>query len=263
MAIKEDRRAALRTFGVAAGAAILSVSGQSEAKSADAASLLPNGAGSLRQLMHRLAAAPRRRDLKTVPMILQSPDQWDHEALTEVLTYRSSRRQVWDNVDIGGPWLNLMRNSLNAQIWSFKHPEFLVVSSTHGTANLALLDQAIWDKYGIAKLTSGKFQTNTLLLETPSGAMDPHDYENNEGAFSSRDNSIAALLRRGVVFISCHNALWELAEKLIASGNNPDKLPVTALAAELTNHVIPEAIVVPGAVATQLELQSVGFQYSK
>ncbi len=138
---QQNRRTALKTFGIAAGTVILSATGQSQARAADAAALLPTGATKLAQLTKALALAPRRRDFKTVPMILEQPDQWDHEALTQVLGYRGGERQVWDNTEIGGPWLNLMRNSLNAQIWSFKHPEFLVVSATHGSAHLALFDQ--------------------------------------------------------------------------------------------------------------------------
>src|SRR5205085_648141 len=88
---------------------------------------------------------------KTVPMILSHAEQWDHEALTDVLSYGAAQRQVWDNTDIEGPWLNLMRNALNSQIWSFNHPDFLAVSVTHGTAQLALYDQAMWDKYQLTK----------------------------------------------------------------------------------------------------------------
>jgi hypothetical protein len=83
----------------------------------------------------------------TVPMILNNPEQWDHEALTEVLSYRAAPKQAWDSTDIGIPWLDLIRNTLNTEIWSFKHPDFLAVSVTHGTAHLALYDQAMWDKY--------------------------------------------------------------------------------------------------------------------
>ena len=79
--------------------------------------------------MERLAKAPRRRDFKTVPMILNEPSQWDDEALREVMAYKPVPKQVWDNTKIESPWLNLMRNSLNAQIWSFKHPDFLAVSA--------------------------------------------------------------------------------------------------------------------------------------
>ena len=69
------------------------------------------------------------------------------------------------------------------------------------------------------------------------------------------------LMRRGVVFLSCHNAIWEEAGKLIKEGLNPDKLAQDALAAELTNHLIDGVVLTPGAVATIPELQQAGFHY--
>jgi hypothetical protein len=102
--------------------------------------------------MEKLRRASRRRDFKTVPMILQHPDFWDDEALREIATYRGTRKQVWNNTNLAGPWLNLMRNSINAQIFSFGHKDFLAVSATHGTAHLALFEQTMWDKYDLATL---------------------------------------------------------------------------------------------------------------
>ena len=55
----------------------------------------------------------------------------------------------------------------------------------------------------------------------------------------------------------------ELAQRLDGANANPDKLPLDALAADLTNHVIPSAIVTPGAVGTLPELQLAGFTYAK
>ncbi|MEJ0095915.1 MAG: hypothetical protein WDN46_21655 [Methylocella sp.] len=121
--------------------------------------MLPKGATRLQELTDRLAQAPRRRDFKTVPMILTTPDQWDHEALSEVIAYQPFPKQVWDNTDIGGPWLNLMRNSMNAQIWSFKHAEFLAVSNTHGSRN--------W------RSTIKKCGTNTNLPSLPATSSRP------------------------------------------------------------------------------------------
>jgi hypothetical protein len=95
--------------------------------------LMPPGATHLEALKKRLARVPRRRNFKTVPMILNNQEQWDHEALTEVLSYRPVPKQAWDSTDVGIPWLSLIRNTLNTQIWSFKHPDFLAVSVTHGT----------------------------------------------------------------------------------------------------------------------------------
>jgi hypothetical protein len=70
-------------------------------------------------------------------------------------------------------------------------------------------------------------------------------------------------MRRGVVFMSCHNAIWGQAAALIEAGSNPDKLAHEELAAELTNHLIPGVFLTPGAVGTLPELQQVGFQYAK
>jgi hypothetical protein len=156
----------------------------------------------------------------------------------------------------------MMRNALNTQIWSFKHPDFLAVSVTHGTAQLALYDQAMWDKYQLTRLAGEAFKTNTPIIEQKAAAADVANYEDPSGPFSGEDNSIPALMRRGVVFMSCHNAIWEHAAALIKFGINPDKLAHAALAAELTNHLLGGAVLIPGAAGTLPELQQAGFYYA-
>src|SRR5712672_1503941 len=257
------RRFALKTmgFGIAAGATGIAALDHVVASAAEP-SLLQSGAKSLEELAIRLSRAQRRRDFKSVPMILNDPDQWDHAALSEVIAYRGAPKQVWDNTGIAGPWLNVMRNSLNAQVWSFRHADFFAVSATHGTAHLALFGPAMWEKYQLAKLTGGKFQSNTLIAEQKGAAADPKDYENPEGVFSPHDNSIPELQQRGVVFLGCHNAIWEFAEKLIATKVNPDELSHNALAAELTNHLITGVVLTPGVGGTLPELQRAGFNYA-
>src|SRR5260370_32552745 len=142
------RRLPLMTMGLgrAAGLAALPDGAARAAKP----SLLPPEAKSLEDLTARLSRAPRRRDFRTVPMILNDPDQWDHAALSEVITYRGMPKQVWDNTGIASPCLHVMRNSLNAQVWSFRNPDFLVVSATHATAHLALFGRAMWQQYPLA-----------------------------------------------------------------------------------------------------------------
>jgi intracellular sulfur oxidation DsrE/DsrF family protein len=265
MKIIMGRRGVLRTFALTAatGAIGLASAGARPAAAAVESALTPPGATHLDALMKRLAQAPRRRDFKTVPMILNNPEQWDHEALTEVLCYTPVPKQAWDSTAIGIPWLSLIRNTLNTEIWSFKHPDFLAVSVTHGTAHLALYDQAMWDRYQLTRLAGDKFKTNTLIIEQKAAAADPANYEDPTGAFSGEDNSIPALMRRGVVFMCCHNAIWEQAATLIKAGVNPDKLSHAALAAELTNHLVKGVVLIPGAGATLLELQQVGFHYAQ
>jgi len=258
------RRDVLRTFALTMATSAIGVASTAARPAAMAvgSTLMPSGAVHLEALRERLAQVPRRRNFKTVPMILSHAEQWDHEALTDVLSYGAAQRQVWDNTDIEGPWLNLMRNALNSQIWSFNHPDFLAVSVTHGTAQLALYDQAMWDKYQLTKLAGENFKTNTLIIEHKAVATGPANYEDPAGLFSGDDNSIPALMRRGVVFMSCHNAIWEQAAALIKLDINPDRLSHAALAAELTDHLVDGAVLIPGAAGTLPELQQAGFHYA-
>jgi hypothetical protein len=252
------RRAALFGFGSAAlGAGILSADAGHALAGESPISL---GAGELRDFGVRLGKASRRRDFKTVPMVLDDPDLWDAAALDEVIAYRGAYKQVWDNTALGGPWLNLMRNSINAQMFSFRHPDFLAVSATHGTAHLALFDEPTWDKYRLANLAGKNLKANRLIIANPAASA-PLDFEDPNGVFGPAGDTIPALQSRGVVFLACHNAIWELSAKLLRLGVNPDHLSHGGIAAELTNHLVEGAVLTPGMVATIPELQRAGFRY--
>jgi hypothetical protein len=250
------RRQSLKTFGLALAAAGTMAAAPEENE-------IAAGAHTLDALTKRLATVPRRRDFKTVPMILDHRDLWDADALDAVLHYAGGPKQSWDNTDLLGPWLNTMRNSMNTEIWSFKHPDFLTVSGTHGPAHLALYDDAMWEKYGLAKIAGGNVTRNTFAALPSNVEHDTKDFENPNGLYSSRANSVQGLQLRGAVFLACHNAIWELSERLIAAGTNPDKLPVGELCAELTNHLIPGIVLTPGVVGTLIELAKAGFAYTR
>jgi hypothetical protein len=256
-----DRRGAL--IGLGTGLVLSRLTQGGPANAASGPTLEPAGATSLIELSRTLAGIPRRRDFKTRPMIPDNPDLWDAGPLNAVLAYQGGPKQAWDNTDLTGPWLNVMRNSLNSQIWSFRQPDFLCVSATHGAAHLALYDQDTWDKYQLAKIAGGTVTHNTFILAPPASAHDPADFQSPEGVFSTKDNSITVLQRRGVVFLACHNAIWELAERLSAAGQNPDHLGTDAIAAELANHLVPDVVLTPGAVATVVHLQQAGFAYTR
>jgi hypothetical protein len=224
--------------------------------------LLPANAVRLKSLNSALAATPRNRDYHAVPQIVTDPAQWDAAALKLLLAHDGAPKQVWDNTDLESPWLNLMRNALNSQIWGWGHPDFLAVSATHGTAHFALYDSYIWAKY-LTDFTGGKFKRNTWIEVPPAAKASPSDFESASGPFSGEANSITVLQSRGVVFCGCHYAIWELSEAFIKKGVNPDKKTHPELAAELTNHLIPGVVVTPGIVGTIAELQLAGFQYIK
>jgi hypothetical protein len=131
MQCNSGRRGALKGLGAGLMAAGL-IAGRSAQAAVDPVLALAS-AQNLRELALALAALPRRRDFKTVPMILDNADWWDAAALDAVLGYRGGPKQSWDHTELSGPWLNVMRNSMNAQVWSFRHPDFLCVSATHGS----------------------------------------------------------------------------------------------------------------------------------
>jgi hypothetical protein len=225
------------------------------------ATIAPQVTRELRSLLEKLAKAPRRRDFKTVPMILDTADLWDAEALDAIGVYRGSMKQLWDNTEIGGPWLNLMRNSLNVQVFSFRNPDFLEVSATHGSAQLALYDDEMWNKYQLAGIAGGDFKTNTLI-EVKDVPSEMAAHEDPNSVFGPAGNTIPTLQRRGVVFLPCHNAIWEHSAKLLENGINPDGRSHPEIAAELTNHLIEGVVLTPGISGTIPKLQEAGFHYA-
>jgi hypothetical protein len=190
-----SRRDALAVAGVLSIAAATGLPLTSPAVAAPAAelvapSLIPPEAQHLKALTERLAKAPRRRDFKTVPMILTNPEQWDYEALNEVLNYEPPFKQAANNVDIAGSLLNSMRSTISAEVWAFKHPDFLAAFATHGSAQLALYDQATWDKYQLTRLAGGKFKTNTLIEDTKAASHNPADIQDQAGVYSPANSTI-------------------------------------------------------------------------
>lgn len=244
------------------GLALAAAGAARSSDTATAASLLPSGATTLDELTKRLAAVPRRRDFKIVPMILDDPSLWDAQALDAVLHYAGAPKQSWDNTELHNRWLSAMRNALNNEVFSFRHPDFLLVSTTRDSALLALFDDALWEKYNLGKLAGGVTH-NTFYPAPPAAFLNPADYQNPEGAFSARANSVQALQRRGAVFMACHNAIWGTCEYLIAHGVNPDKLSPEQMCAEFTNRLVPDVILIPGAVGTLAELATAGFSYCR
>jgi len=146
--------------------------------------MAPQGAEKLRSLMEQLAKVARRRDFKTVPMVLDTPDLCPH------------------------------------------------------------------------------FKTNTLI-EAKDVPTDTAAHEDPNSVFGPAGDTIPALQQRGVVFMACHNAIWEHTAKLVEQGINRDKQSHEAIAAELTNHLIEGVVLTPGMAGTIPELQQAGFHYAK
>jgi hypothetical protein len=251
------RRAVL---GVLCGAAATALWPSVEVAQAATDYMQPD-ANRLRSLAQRLAAIPRRRNYKALPMILTKPDQWDSEALDAVLAY-DGPRQLFDTTGLKSGWINQMRNTLNAQIFSLQRPNFLCAAAPHGGAALALFTQNAWSKYKLAEQTDGAFKENSFLGDPDFPASDVNNPANAQGLYTDAGNFVPTLQKRGAVFLGCHNAIWEFGTALLKAGINPDKLSHEELAADLTNNLIPGAISTPGNEAMIGKFEESGFVYS-
>jgi intracellular sulfur oxidation DsrE/DsrF family protein len=193
--------------------------------------------------------------------MVTSRDQWDHEAAEAVLAYRNRSLQVWECTEIGAPWLNLMREAMSGQVFAHGNPGFLAVAAIHGSAHLTLFDQVAWDTHGLARLPGNMAASNTFV-ESKAGTTPSDDIQDVIGYYGPENNNIHTLQERGAVFIACHDSIHAIARSIrqrsMGSGPSAD-----AIAADLTNHLVPGAVLVPSVVAFLVELQRCGFTYAK
>ncbi len=251
------RRSALR--GLAQGTIALSVTA-ALASRADAAPDLPSQV-TLADLNYTLAAIPRRRGFKTVPLVVHDKQFWDHEAADALLAYNKHPRQMWEVTELAGPWLNLMQEAVNGQVFAFGHKNFLAVAAVHGPAHLSLFTQAAWDKYKFAAKTGGKLASNTLITERP-GVSPGDDLQNLDGFYGPSNANIVTLQQRGMVFVACHDSIHAISRDLHKSAERSE-VSADEIAADLTNSLVPGAVLVPSVVAFIAELQRTGYSYAK
>jgi intracellular sulfur oxidation DsrE/DsrF family protein len=120
----------------------------------------------------------------------------------------------------------------------------------------------MWDKYQLATMAGHDFKTNTLI-DQKDVPINTAAHEDPDSLFGDAGDNIPGLQQRGVVFMACHNAIWEQTAKLLEKGINPDRQSHEAIAAELTNHLIEGVVLTPGIVGTIPELQRADFHYIK
>ncbi|MFC3692623.1 transcriptional initiation protein Tat [Chenggangzhangella methanolivorans] len=253
--VTTSRRAALGFLGASAV-----IAGASPARAGDTIRSGSSSGEALRALKASLAAAPRRRSFKTVPFMVTRPDEWDHEAAQLVLSYGPRTIQMWESTDLGAPWLNLMREALNGQVFAHKNPDFLPVAAVHGSAHLTLFDQAAWDMYALSSLSGGKATANKFVSAKP-GTTPSDDLQDLGGYYGPQNNNIQTLQERGAAFIACHDSIHAIARTL--QTKRPTGPSADMIAADLTNHLVEGSILVPSVVAFLAELQRAGFTYAK
>lgn len=245
-------------LGVLAASAMLSPS-----HSAAAADV--TGGGTLAELTRRLKLTPRRRGFRTVPFMLTQPEDWDERAARLLLGYGNASKQVWENTELAAAWPVLMREAMSGEVFAHRHPDFLQVAAMHGLAHLALFTDEAWTRYQLGQLAGAQFPSNAFIREK-SGVGPGDDLQDVEGFYGPKNNNIVSLQRRGAVFVACHDSVFTIAGRLHAAavaGSELASLSTGEIAADLTNSLIPDCVLVPSVVAFLVELQAAGFTYAK
>ena len=224
-----------------------------------------SAAGALSRLAQQLKLAPRRRQFKSVPFMVTRSEDWDEQAARLLLGYADRSKQVWENTDLGAAWPNLMREALNGEVFAHSNPEFLQVGAMHGLAHLALFSDDAWTHYRLSELAGPTFASNTLIREK-LGASTADDLQDVAGFYGPDNDNIVSLQKRGAVFVACHDSIYAIARKLqqVAGADTElAKTPTGEIAADLTNRLVPDCVLVPSVVAFLVELQKAGFTYVK
>lgn len=130
-----------------------------------------------------------------------------------------------------------------------------------GAASPPQAERCAWDRHKFAAKTDGKLTSKTLIVERP-GLSPGDDAQNLDAFYGPNNNNIVPLQRRGMVFVACHDSIHAIARGLHAaselSGVSADEI-----AADLTNSLLPGAVLVPSVVAFIAELQRAGYSYAK
>jgi intracellular sulfur oxidation DsrE/DsrF family protein len=255
------RRFTLGALGVSAVAAASLGASPLYAKDKVSSTVATRGGRKLQIFSDKLAKAPRRRDFTSVPFMADRKDLWDHEASAVLLGYDGGPRQVWEASEISAAWLNLMRESINGQVFAHDNPDFLAVAAVHGTAHHVLFNQTMWDKYDLAQIAGAKSKRNDFVVEK-SGATEKDDHQDVDGFYGPANNNIVSLQKRGAVFVACHDSIHAIARGIALRESNSG-LPADAVAADLTNNLVSGVVLVPSVVAYLAELQDARFTYAK
>jgi intracellular sulfur oxidation DsrE/DsrF family protein len=195
------------------------------------------------------------------PLVYEHAD-WKFAEFDKLLKFKGRGKQMYDLHGMDdGSFFNAMKNSINGLVYGYGVPadEIKLVTCTHGSSNLMNFDDSMWEKYKIGELAkvtdreTGKPALRNVYYpkKNPKGSTDLNDRKS-----IYQDDSIEALLGRGLQLICCHNATTAQANALIKQ--NALTVSVEEVVADLQTHTLPGVIVVPAMVAAISMLQSEG-----
>jgi intracellular sulfur oxidation DsrE/DsrF family protein len=156
--------------------------------------------------------------------------------------------------------LGSIKNSMNGLQFGFAYPAraIAVALAGHGPSAVYAFRDSIWQKYRIGeffKLTdTGVPVTSNRYFAARSAFDEAADPDDDNGMY--QDASVATLQRRGLIVLTCHTAVEEIARGLVRGGFAPAGMDAAAVAGDILTNLIDGAVVVPSMVATIAVLQS-------
>jgi len=195
------------------------------------------------------------------PLVYEHAD-WKFAEFDKVLKFKGRGKQLYDLHGMeNGAFFNAIKNSINGLQFGYGVPvdEIKIVTCTHGSSNVMNFDDSMWAKYNIGEFAkvndkeTGKPALRNVYFpkKNPKGSTDLNDRKS-----VYQDDSLEALLGRGLQMLACHNATTGQATQFIKQNNLT--ATVEEVVADLQSHALPGVIFVPAMVAAISMLQSEG-----
>jgi hypothetical protein len=193
--------------------------------------------------------------------LVERKADFDAAAFAKTVGRQAEIRQVWEAVAFKPGIWNNVKNAFNGLQFGFGYPagSMAIAFAGHGPSASYGYSDYVWKKYRIGEFfsitdASGSPATRNAYVaaRAPFDASASPDDENG----SYQDASIETLQRRGLMLLTCHTAVEEQARGLVKKGLAPSGMTADGVAADILQHLIPGAIVVPSMVATIAVLQA-------
>lgn len=200
------------------------------------------------------------------PHIFYGQGEWNAAAFNKLLRARRSNKQLFDATSPDGEGLILhVQNTLTGLERGFGIPakQILAVAALRAGANILNFDDYAWKKYQLGAGFSVTDPTTKKPAErniywhsehAPDGNYPTDDP--NDPRSMDRDQSLQALQRRGVQFLSCHVATEFTA--LGAVKRLDLKESQETVTRDLLAHMLPGVIAVPSMVSAISMLENHG-----
>lgn len=191
---------------------------------------------------------------------------FDERAFGAAVGRPAQIRQVYEATVFDPAVLGSIKNSFNGLQFGFGYPPqaIAIVLAGHGPSSIYAYTDYLWTKYRIGEFFSvkdgsGNPVTGNVFLSP--GAVSDSSADPDDARSLYQQSSIAALMRRGMIVLTCHTAVEEQAAAFVRKSFAPSGMTTSEVAADILTHLIPGAIVVPSMVATIAVLQTT-FRYS-